>query len=212
MNLAAAELLLRGEPEQLPSLRTCAGLGAIGSAAIGLALGGGSGEVLLALYAAIKVPLLLLINTAFCLPSFYVVNSVLGLRDDFPAAWRGLIAAQSTLGLSLGALAPITVVLSLSVADPYALTLLDAAAFGTATLAGQIMLARHYRPLLARDPRHRRALLGWIVLYGFAGVQLAWVMRPFRGTAGFAVQFLRPEAFEQNAYVVLLEHIGRLFR
>ena len=74
------------------------------------------------------------------------------------------------------------------------------------------MLARHYRPLIARDPRHRSVLLGWLVLYAFAGVQAAWVLRPFRGTEGFAVQFLRPEAFEQNAYLVLLDHFARLMR
>ena len=74
------------------------------------------------------------------------------------------------------------------------------------------MLARHYAPLIERAPRHRVALRGWLVLYAFTGVQLAWVLRPFRGTEGFPVQFLRPEAFEQNAYLVLLDHVLRLGR
>lgn len=209
---AATENLLRGEIAVTPRARTCLLLGAIGSALAGLALGGSSGEAWLAVFAAAKVPLLLSLTALFCLPSFYVVNTLLGLRDDFGAACHGLLATQATLGVALGALAPVLVFQSLSVLDPYALTLCDALVFGLATWAAQMVLARHYAPLVARDPRHRLALRGWLVLYAFTGVQLAWVLRPFRGTEGLPVQFLRPEAFEQNAYVVLLEHVLRLGR
>ncbi len=208
----AAERLLRGEVAEAPSPRMCAALAAIGAAVAGMALGGASGEWRLAIYAAIKVPLLLAMATALCLPSFFVVNTILGLRDDFPAAVRALLAAQAVLGIGLAAQAPVSVFLSASIADPYALTLLDAVLFATATWAGHQVLTRHYRLLIARDARHRFALRGWLVLYAFAGVQMAWTLRPFRGTAGFAVQFLRPEALEQNAYVVLFEHVTRLLR
>lgn len=209
---AATENLLRGDIAATPRARTCLLLGAAGSSLAGLALGSSSGEPWLAVFAAAKVPLLLLLTAAFCLPSFYVVNALLGLRDDFGAACRGLVATQATLGIALGSLGPVLVFQALSVLDPYALTLCDAVVFGLATLAAQQVLARHYAPLVRRDPRHRLALRGWLLLYAFTGVQLAWVLRPFRGTEGFAVQFLRPEAFEQNAYVVLLEHVLRLGR
>jgi hypothetical protein len=207
----AAERLLRGDADVAPTRRECLVLGVAGSAAVGLALGGSSGDVALAAFAAIKVPLLLALSTALCVPSFFVVNTVLGLRDDFGAACRALFAAQATLGVALGALAPLVVWMSLTVFDPYALTLCDAGTFALATWAAQQVLRRHYRPLIARDVKHRYALRGWLVLYAFAGVQMAWVLRPFRGTEGFAVQFLRREAFEQNAYVVLFEHLARLF-
>lgn len=207
----AAERLLRGEAEDAPGRRDCLLLGGAGAALVGLALGGSSGSTAMALYAAIKVPLLLALSTALCLPSFFVVNTVLGLRDDFGAACRGLFAAQATLGLALGAMAPVVVWLSCSAHDPYVLTLLDAGVFAVATWAAQQVLRRHYRHLVARDGRHRLALRGWLLLYAFAGIQMAWVLRPFRGTEGFAVQFLRPEAFEQNAYVVLLDHFTRLW-
>jgi len=209
---AAIERLLRGDVADTPSRRTCLVVGATGSALIGLALGGASGEPALAVFAAIKVPLLIVATALLCLPSFYVCNTLLGLRDDFAAACRGLFATQATLGIALGALAPVSVFTSISVRDPYALTLFDALSFGIATLAAQRVLARHYAPLVARDRRHRIALRTWLVLYAFTGIQLAWVLRPFRGTAGFPVEFLRPEAFQQNAYVVLLEHFARLGR
>jgi hypothetical protein len=212
MILDAAERLLRGGITTTPSLRTCLALAAAGSALMGLALGSSSGEPWLAVFAAIKVPLLIFATALVCLPSFYVLNAVLGLRDDFAAACRGLVAAVGTLGLALGALAPVSVFLTLSVLDPYALTLCDAVLFGGATWAAQQVLARHYEPLVARDRRHRLALRCWLLLFAFTGVQLAWVLRPFRGTPGFAVQFLRPEAFEQNAYLVLIDHVVRAVR
>ena len=90
--------------------------------------------------------------------------------------------------------------------------LLRSAALAVQLDAAQQMLARHYEPLVARDPRHLVALRGWLVVYVFTGIQLAWVLRPFRGTAGFPVEFLRPEAFEQNAYLVVLDHFARLLR
>jgi hypothetical protein len=212
MIASAAERLLRGEVHAVPGRAACALVGCVGAGAMGLALGASTGDVRLGLFAAVKVPLLLVLTTALCVPSFFVVNTVLGLRDDFGAAWHALIAAQATLGLVLGTLAPIAVFQSLSVHDPYAQTLFDAALFASATWGAQQVLARLYAPLIARDARHRHALRGWLVLYAFAGVQVAWTLRPFRGTEGFAVQFLRPEAFEQNAYVVLLEHAARLLR
>jgi hypothetical protein len=209
---AAAEELLRGDVAATPSPNTCMAVGAAGCALAGLALGGASGEPWLAVFAAIKVPMLLGLTACCCLPFFYVLNTVLGLNADFAPACRGLVAAQATFGIAVGALAPVNVFLSLNVADPYALTLLDGVLFAAATLAGQQVLRRHYRPLVQRDERHRLALRAWLVLFVFAGVQMAWVLRPFRGTEGFPVAFLRAEAFEQNAYLVLIEHAVRLLR
>src|SRR4051812_2556879 len=44
------------------------------------------------LYAAIKVPLMLLATFLVCLPSYYVVNTLLGLRQDFVQAMHALMA------------------------------------------------------------------------------------------------------------------------
>lgn len=212
MSFAAVGQLLRSGPGTAPPTRTCLVLGMAGAALMGTALGGSSGEPWLGVFAAVKVPLLLALCALLCLPSWYVVNSVLGLRDDLGAALRALLAAQGVLGVTLGALAPLAVFAALSLGNPYLLTLCDALLFAVATLAAQLTLRRHFEPLVARNPRHRVAVRAWLVLYAFTGIQLGWVLRPFRGTEGFAVQFLRPEAFEQNAYVVLLEHFLRLAR
>ena len=59
-------------------------------------------------YSAVKVPLLLTATFAISLPSFYVVNTLLGLRRDFAAAVRSLVAAQAGLAIVLASLAPFT--------------------------------------------------------------------------------------------------------
>lgn len=206
---AALERVLQARQERQA---TCAWIVVAGAGLHGFALGATSGHVLLAVWSAVKVPLLLLLSSAVTLPSFYVLHAVLGLRDDFVAACRGLLGAQAALALALGALAPPVGFLALSITDPYLLTLADGALFAVAVGVGQVVLRRHYRPLLSRDPRHRVTLACWAVLYVFFAIQLAWVLRPFLGTPGYPVEFLRATALEQNAYVVLVEHFVRWLR
>jgi hypothetical protein len=48
------------------------------------------------------------------------------------------------------------------------------------------------------------------MLYAFVGIQMGWMARPFVGSPGIAVRFVREEPFS-NAYVTLVEIIGRAF-
>src|SRR4051794_7125904 len=52
-------------------------------------------------FSAVKVPLLLLVTFLLGLPSFYVLNALFGLRDDFGQAVRALIATQAGLAIVL---------------------------------------------------------------------------------------------------------------
>jgi hypothetical protein len=155
-----------------------------------------------ALYSALKLPMLLAISTAFCLPNFYAVNAALGLRDDMAAALRGVLATQATVAAMLVACTPIVLLWYASSASYRAAVFVNGLAFLVASLAGQWTLARHYAPLIARNPRHRVARAAWLALYVFVTIQLAWVLRPFIGDPGMEAVFLRPHAWS-NAYVVL---------
>lgn len=163
-------------------------------------MGSWSGRSLQVAYSCTKVPLLLAASTVVCIPNFFVVNTVLGLRGDFQAAFRGVLASQATLGISLAALSPLIALLYVSGCSYPLATLTNGAAFLMATLAGQWTLTRHYRPLIARDPRHRIGLVGWLALYQFVSIQLAWSLRPFIGSPDFDTTFLREDSWT-NAYV-----------
>ena len=118
---------------------------------------------------------------------------------------------RSDNALVLAATAPLFAFLAINTSDGYVLTVADGLLFLLAVAAAQIVLRRRYQPLLERNPKHRITLASWAVLYAFFAIQLAWVLRPFLGTEGFAVEFLRDTAFGQNAYVVLVDHIVQLF-
>jgi hypothetical protein len=160
-------------------------------------------------YSALKLPLLIAGSTALCVPSFYALNTVIGLREDFGAALRGVLCTQATVAAVLASLAPVVLVEYLSSASYRAAMLANGLAFLVASACGQAALARHYRPLVARNRRHALARAAWLVLYWFVTIQLAWVLRPFVGAPGLEPQFLRPEAWS-NAYVALARAFLRL--
>lgn len=159
----------------------------------------------LMVYAAIKVPVLIFVTTTVCLPGFFVLNTVLGLRDDFGRAMRAIFAGQAGLTVALASLGPITrFVYSSGVSHRQAL-LFNAAMFTVATVVGQVVMLRRYRELAAdpeRGPRHRVMLWAWVILYAFVGMQMGWMLRPFVGAPSLPVTFFRDEPFS-NAYVVI---------
>jgi hypothetical protein len=160
------------------------------------------------LYSALKVPLLLGVSALVCLPNLLAVNTVLGLRDDFRAVLRALVLSQGTVCLSLAALAPITAVAYLSLADYNNAVVFNGAMFLLAALAGQISLGRLYRPLIAANPRHRLGRNAWLALYVFVAIQMAWVLRPFVGNPELPSRFFREGAWG-NAYVEVAALVWR---
>jgi len=167
------------------------------------ALAGQSQWPLQVVYSAIKVPLLLLATFLLGLPSFFVFNTLLGLRHDFAEAVRALLAAQAGLAIVLAAFAPFTVLCYTSSGDYPQAVLFNAMIFAAASFTAQWLLRGYYQPLIAKSNKHRGLLWAWIVVYAFIGIQMGWIMRPFVGTAEAEVQFFREGAWD-NAYVKLL--------
>jgi hypothetical protein len=159
-------------------------------------------------YSAVKVPLLLTATFAISLPSFFVLNTLFGLRQDFARAVRGLVATQAALAIVLASLAPITLLWYASSAVYRHALLVNGAMFAVASLSAQWLLRRHYAPLIARNRRHRWILWSWACVYVLVAVQMAWLLRPFVGTPSADVQFLRPEAWD-NAYVFVARLVWR---
>ena len=155
---------------------------------------------LMMLFAAVKVPVLLLITYALSIPSWYVLHALLGLGDDVLIALRAVVSSQATLTLVLVALSPLVILWYVSVSDYDLAILFNGLMFALASLGAQISLRTAYAPLIARNPKHRWTMLAWLVLYVFVGIQLAWVLRPFIGNPGGKVELFRKDAWD-NAYV-----------
>lgn len=173
----------------------------------GLAMGcygaGDLSRAAMPLYAAIKCPLLVLVTTVIVLPAYFTLNTVLGLREDFRAAFGAITAGQAAFALALASLAPITLfAYRCGLSHPQAV-MFNALCFAVAAAAAQVVMVRRFRPLLAANPRHGVMLAAWLLMYAFVGTQLGWMLRPFIGTPGKPVEFLRDEPFS-NAYVVVV--------
>jgi hypothetical protein len=159
-----------------------------------------------AVYSAVKVPLFLSTTFILSLPSFFVLNTLFGLRDDFARVVRALVATQAGLTIILSALAPFTVFWYVSGSRYQPAILFNGLMFAIASFSAQWILRRDYNLLIARNPKHRWMLRIWIVIYVFVGIQMAWVLRPFIGDPRAPVQFFR-EGSWSNAYEVVLEMI-----
>src|SRR5688572_13475597 len=91
---------LRGRTSELALSTLLAALVAFGlfyGAMMGAFTGIWEGKPLQLLYSALKVPLLLGISFVVALPSFFVLNTLLGVRENFGEALRAVAGAQATL-------------------------------------------------------------------------------------------------------------------
>jgi hypothetical protein len=210
--LGDAHLALRGEMTRgaRRALLVLLAAGPIYGAVMGTFGGLAGGRLLQVLYSALKVPLLLLVTFAVCVPSFFVLNTLFGARRDFARVIRILVTAQAALTVILASLAPYTALWYLSVARYELAVLFNGLAFAVASVASQLVLLRRmYRPLVAANPRHAVLLRVWLALYVFVGIQSAWVLRPFVGDPALPTRFFREEGWS-NAYVAIYGMIVRL--
>lgn len=195
----------RSDDSRRPSLRSLLFAIALVAPVYGLALGCWdlSGERWrYALFAAIKLPLMILATGALCMPGFFVLTTVLGLRAQFARAAHAILASQAAVAFALASLAPVTLFIYVCGVSHAQALVAAGLMFLVATLAGQAVLWRHYRPLVAISRRHLLMLGYWLISYVFVGMQMGWMLRPFVGTPGTVPSFFREEPFS-NAYVVI---------
>lgn len=175
-----------------------------------------SGQGRLAAYCwivAVKTPMLLLVTFVLCLPSFFVLNAVAGLRDDFPEALRAVLGSLACLAIVLAAFGPVTLFFYLCTDYYDAAILLNGLVFAVAAVASLKVSRRYYGPLIRRSPRHRAIMLIWFGVYIFVAIQMAWTLRPFIGDPNpeVPVVFLRSTEFD-NAYIEVVRILGQARR
>lgn len=213
--MATAALdIIRGEHSS-PTPRTAVTVlltillgGLLYGAVMGTSQGIGPDNFLQITFSAVKVPILLMVTFSLCLPSYFVLNTLFGLRDDFPQALRALLTTQAGITVLLCALAPYTAFWYINFQHYQLAILFNGMIFGIASISGQIILIRLYRPLIASHPRHRLMLGIWLVQYIAVGIQMGWVLRPFIGNPEIPTEFFRENSWT-NAYVAISEMIMR---
>lgn len=211
--LEADSLLRAGPTREAPwrwRLAVLVAFGAFYGAVMGSYSQTGGVRPLQMVYSALKVPLMLTASFALSLPTFFVVNTLLGLRGDFPKVIAALTTTQAGLTVILASLAPITGFIYVSGLDYRKAVLLNGLMFAAASFGAQAILRRSYRDLIAARPIHRQALRAWLIVYVFVGVQMGWILRPFIGDPFQPTQFFRQEGFS-NAYVAVAQMVWSVF-
>lgn len=162
---------------------------------------------------ALKVPILLLVTFALCLPSFYVINAILGLHADFAQALRAVTATLACLALTLASLAPVTLFFYFCTGFYDAAILFNGLMFAIASFASIIVVRRYYGPLIRANPRHRSMMVIWFALYIFVAIQMAWTLRPFIGDPNPVVPIVVFRSGEiDNAYLEVIRLVRQVFR
>lgn len=187
-------------------LRLCAVM-ATAAAVYGAVCGMWNGPRLAA-YAAIKLPLALLLTSALTVALFWVVAALLGLPLRFGQVVVLTFLALAAGALLLAALAPVAALFTLTAPAPdetartahNLLYLMHVVFVGACGLAGTRILWRIMRSLPGARRTLRLVYLAWVLTYAAVGGEVAWVLRPFVGSIYQPVVFLRADALDGNVY------------
>lgn len=195
-------------------------LGAItaaGAAIYGVVLGSWR-DAELALYDAIKLPLVLLLTSVLTMFFHFVVARLLGA----PLLFRQTIVLTALSGaisaVILAALAPVIAFFTYCSQAPsesarvtyQLLYVVHFAAVGASSFVGTLFLWRTLRDIAGSAALTRRIYVAWIVVDALVGGEISWVFRPFIGSLTLPVAFLRSDAFHGNVYEAFLTQVTGL--
>jgi hypothetical protein len=135
------------------------------------------------LFAAAKLPIVVLGTALLCTPTFYVFNAILGSKFSFRQTLTCVLFLSVSVSIVLVAFAPITWFFTVSTQGPGFLTFLHVLVFLIAALYGlhSLNTARKYLDQLEEDytPINGAFLFLWSLIVLFVGLQMAYTLRPF---------------------------------
>jgi len=160
-----------------------------------------------AVFTGIKFPLIMLLTMAGNGLLNGMLAPLLGLNLNFRQALVAVLMSFTVTAVLLGSLSPLMAFLVWNTppmgtsATAYRVVLLtQVAAIALAGLAGNARLLQFLEHHSERPAVARRVFLAWLAVNLFLGAQLSWNLRPFIGSPGLPVEFLRSNAFEGNFY------------
>ena len=191
-----------------------------GAGLFGAALGSWRAPVQ-ALYTAIKLPLILLVISlgngllnAMLAP---LLGINLGLRQSLLAVLMSFTIAAAILGAFSPLLyfliwntPPLVAGASTNSGAHSFVLLCETAMIAFAGIAANVRLLQLLRELSGSASAAQKVLFAWLAGNLLLGSQLAWVMRPFVGSPGLPVQFLREHPFEGSFYEAIFRAVRNL--
>jgi len=175
-----------------------------------------------ALYAAVKLPLLLLLIVA----ASAVINGFLALllraRIGVMQGLVAILLSMSVAAVMLAAFAPVALLFVCGVPGPGHPTATPAELYRTAEyvllfhtvvigacgVAGNLRLLRLLDRLAPAPGIARRVFGSWLLVDGLVGTQLSWILRPFLCKPTLEPEFVRKDALAGNFFEELARILG----
>lgn len=227
--LAQIPVLLRGEPAPIEAWLRRVGLSqmilflaviALGSSAYGAAMGYWR-DPLQGYYTAAKFPLIVLLTAFGNALLNGMIAPLLGLNIGFRQSFLAILMSFTIAAAILGAFSPLAfylvwntppVTIHSSALSSHSLILLThVGVIAFAGIVANVRLLQLLRQLSGSRVVGAKILLAWLAGNLFLGSQLSWIFRPFIGSPGLPVQFLRDDALQGNFYEAVFRAARHLF-
>jgi len=162
------------------------------------------------LFDAIKIPLLLLISLYVSLPTYFVLNGILGGELSLRQMAVLFMVSVTVMAVMMIAFLPVTLFFTLTTPErtfaTYAFSILfNVLFFALAGLTAVIYLLNGFSWIHGENKRWIPAMMIGSIVLAFVGTQLAWVLRPY-----FHVSWAFISPPSGNFYIALFELIARL--
>ena len=162
-----------------------------------------------AIYTAIKMPLLIFLTCGGTALLNGLLAQVLGSGLSFRQTSLAILMSFTIAALVLAALSPVAFFIFLNTppltsaarGTGHSLTLLcDVIFIAYAGVVANRCLLRLLERRCETPGAARRIFWSWLAGNLLLGAQLSWVLRPFIGTPGLAIEFLRADPLRGNFY------------
>jgi hypothetical protein len=163
-----------------------------------------------AAYTAVKLPLILLLTTLGNALLNGMLAPLLGLNISFRQSFLAILMSFTIAAAVLASLSPVLFFLVWNM-PPLERISSSRGAYSFILLAQVLMIAfagtaanfrliQLLRRLSGSAAVARKILFGWLLGNLLLGAQLSWNLRPFVGSPGLPVEFLRNDAFQGNFF------------
>jgi hypothetical protein len=233
VNAGVSEIsvLLRGEPKSLRAwiegwdlrrLGFCVGVIFVGAGLYGAAMGWWR-DPRQGLFVAVKFPLIILFTTLGNGLLNAMLAPLLGLNIGFRQSLLAILMSFTIAAAILGSFSPLAAFMiwnspplsaEVDVSNfTYGLIqLTHVAVIAFAGVVANFRLVQLLRQFGGSTGAASRVLVAWLAGNLFLGSQLSWIFRPFIGSPGLPVEFLRPTPLKGSFYETVFRSAVGLFK